>query len=55
MDKLNLNTTLSFSMELTKLAIQNGLITPDADSEKTAKNVISFYQTLVKNINNDEK
>lgn len=55
MDKLNTNATLSFSMELTKLAIQNNLINIGADAEETADNVISFYQTLVKNINNDEQ
>ena len=54
MDKLNNTYKLQTVKDLTMVAIQNGLIVKSADSAKTARNVIEFYQTLYKNIEFDE-
>lgn len=42
--------TIEFAKELTKIAIENGLIPKEINSSKMANSVINFYQTLVDNL-----
>lgn len=53
MEKINSTAKISVAKELTIKAIENGLITKTPSAVTTAKNVIVFYQTLLKNLNTD--
>ncbi len=48
--KLNLNSAITKSLELTVSAIENDLIRKGSTSAETAKNVYDFFSTLVDNL-----
>lgn len=55
MEKLNPEATIDFAKEFTIVAMQNGLVAHGASPAKTAENVVAFYQTILKTINNDKE
>ena len=49
--KLSPSNTVAVAKELTVKAIENNLIAPSSEPEKTAESVAKFYQTLVEHLN----
>lgn len=57
MDKnteLNPSNTIAFAREFTLKAMENGFIPKSTSPSATAKNVVSFYKTVLNSINSDD-
>lgn len=54
-DKLNTETAIVHSLDLTKIALENKLIPYAHDPKESAKNVIEYYETLCKGFTTDSE